>query len=55
MNLYVITSKIIVTCYEKEYLTFDEADKIWKKLLKTQKRHKCLLKISMIRCFMNNI
>ncbi|WP_461461452.1 nucleic acid-binding protein [Methanobrevibacter sp.] len=30
---HITTSKIIVTCYEKEYLTFDEAQKIWDKLL----------------------
>ena len=34
---HVTTSKIIVTCYEKGYLTFDEADKIWKELLKNPK------------------
>ncbi|MBR0271083.1 MAG: nucleic acid-binding protein [Methanobrevibacter sp.] len=34
---HVTTSKIIVTCYEKGYLTFDEADNIWKKLLKNPK------------------
>ena len=34
---HVTTSKIIVTCYEKGYLTFDEADEIWKELLKNQK------------------
>ncbi len=34
---HVTTSKIIVTCYVKGYLTFDEADKIWGKLLKNPK------------------
>lgn len=34
---HVTTSKIIVICYEKGYLTFDEADKIWKELLKNPK------------------
>ena len=34
---HVTTSKIIVTCYEKGYLTFDKADKIWKELLKNPK------------------
>ena len=46
---HVTTSKIIVTCYEKGYLTFDEADKIWKELLKNSKHPKCLLRTSMIR------
>lgn len=44
---HVTTSKIIVTCYEKRYLTFDEADKIWKELRKNPKHPKCHLKISM--------
>ena len=34
---HITTSKIIVTCYEKGYLTFDEADNIWKVLLKNPK------------------
>ena len=34
---HVTTSKIIVTCYEKGYMTFDEADKIWKELRKNPK------------------
>lgn len=34
---HVTTSKIIVTCYEKGYLTFDEANKIWEELLKNPK------------------
>lgn len=34
---HVTTSKIIVTCYEKGCLTFDEANKIWKELLKNPK------------------
>ena len=34
---HVTTSKIIVTCYEKGYLTFDEANKIWKELRKNPK------------------
>lgn len=34
---HVTTSKIIVTCYEKGYLTFDEVDKIWEELRKNPK------------------
>ena len=34
---HITTSKIIVNCYEKGYLTFNEANDIWKELLKNPK------------------
>lgn len=34
---HITTSKIIVTCYKKGYLTFDDANDIWKELLKNPK------------------
>ena len=48
---HVTTSKIIVTCYEKGYLTFDEADNIWKELLKNQKHPQKQLKKPLIQKF----